>query len=178
MEYFQTRFVYPSDEWYLTADEEIPGEEDYEGYPQIENGVGMIRSLVKETEDCIAAAAGDDRVRNVSIATGMLAAPTIKMLCEKVQEKFPNVNATVYAIRNDFFGERITVSGLLTGQDIMAQLKDKPLGERLILPANLLRSGEDVLLDDYHVPDIEKALNIPIRIGESTGRDFLDSLIE
>ena len=178
MEYFQTRFVYPSDEWYLTADEEIPGEEDYEGYPQIENGVGMIRSLVKETEDCIAAAAGDDRVRNLSIATGMLAAPTIKMLCEKVREKFPNVNATVYAIRNDFFGERITVSGLLTGQDIMAQLKDKPLGERLILPANLLRSGEDVLLDDYHVPDIEKALNIPIRIGESTGRDFLDSLIE
>lgn len=178
MEYFQTRFVYPSDEWYLTADEEIPGEEDYEGYPQIENGVGMIRSLVKETEDCIAAAAGDDRVRNLSIATGMLAAPTIKMLCEKVREKFPNVNATVYAIRNDFFGERITVSGLLTGQDIMAQLKDKPLGERLILPANLLRSGEDVLLDDYHVPDIEKALNIPIRIGESNGRDFLDSLIE
>ena len=178
MEYFQTRFVYPSDEWYLTADEEIPGEEDYEGYPQIENGVGMIRSLVKETEDCIAAAAGDDRVRNVSIATGMLAAPTIKMLCEKVREKFPNVNATIYAIRNDFFGERITVSGLLTGQDIMAQLKDKPLGERLILPANLLRSGEDVLLDDYYVPDIEKALNIPIRIGESTGRDFLDSLIE
>lgn len=178
MEYFQTRFVYPSDEWYLTADEEIPGEEDYEGYPQIENGVGMIRSLVKETEDCIAVAAGDDRVRNVSIATGMLAAPTIKMLCEKVREKFPNVHAEVYAIRNDFFGERITVSGLLTGQDIMAQLKDKPLGERLILPANLLRSGEDVLLDDYHVPDIEKALNIPIRIGESTGRDFLDSLIE
>ena len=178
LQYFQTRFVYPSDEWYLTAEKEIPEEEDYEGYPQIENGVGMIRSLVKETEDCIAAAAGDDRIRNVSIATGMLAAPTIRMLCDKVREKFPNVHAEVYAIRNDFFGERITVSGLLTGQDIMAQLKDKPLGERLILPANLLRSGEDVLLDDYHVPDIEKALNIPIRIGESTGRDFLDSLIE
>ena len=162
-------FVHASDEWYILAGRPVPEEDEYDGYPQLENGVGMIRSLVKETEDCIAAAAGDDRVRNVSIATGMLAAPTIRMLCDKVREKFPNVHAEVYAIRNDFFGERITVSGLLTGQDIMAQLKDKPLGDRLILPANLLRSGEDVLLDDYHVPDIEKALNIPIRIGESAG---------
>lgn len=177
-QYFGTNFVYASDEWYLTAGMELPGEEDYEGYPQIENGVGMIRSLVEEVKECVSEAAGDSRVRHLSIATGKLAAPTIRELCEKVREKFPNITVTVYDIQNDFFGERITVSGLLTGQDIIAQLRDRELGERLILPANLLRSGEDVLLDDMTVSDIENALHIPIRISKSAGRDFLDSLTE
>ena len=95
-----------------------------------------------------------------------------------MRTKFPNITVTVYDIRNDFFGEKITVSGLLTGKDIIAQLTGKELGERLILPSNLLRSGEDVLLDDLTVSDIEKALQVPIRISKATGRDFLDSLTE
>lgn len=177
-EYFGTNFVYASDEWYLVAEEELPGEDDYEGYPQIENGVGMIRSLVTEVHEVTDQAAGDDRERHVTIATGKLAAPTIRELCDYVQTKFPNIHVDVRAIRNDFFGERITVSGLLTGTDIIAQLKDVPLGDRLILPQNLLRSGEDVLLDDMTVGDIEKELGISIRISKATGRDFLDSLTE
>ena len=177
-EYFGTNFVYASDEWYLVAEEELPGEDDYEGYPQIENGVGMIRSLVTEVHEVVDHAVGDDRKRNLTIATGKLAGPTIRELCEYVRTKFPNVVADVRVIRNDFFGERITVSGLLTGTDIIAQLKDVALGERLILPQNLLRSGEDVLLDDMTVGDIEKALNVKIRIAKPTGRDFLDSLTE
>ncbi len=177
-EYFGTNFVYASDEWYLVAEEELPGEDDYEGYPQIENGVGMIRSLVTEVHEAVDHAVGDDRKRNLTIATGKLAGPTIRELCDYVRTKFPNVTADVRVIRNDFFGERITVSGLLTGTDIIAQLKDVPLGERLILPQNLLRSGEDVLLDDMTVGDIEKALKVNIRIAKSTGRDFLDSLTE
>ncbi|MCQ2421721.1 MAG: DUF512 domain-containing protein [Lachnospiraceae bacterium] len=177
-QYFDTNFVYASDEWYLTAELPLPSEEEYDGYPQLENGVGMIRSLVTEVEECLFYAAGDDKVRRMSIATGVLAAPTIRELCEKVKGKFPNTDVTVYTIRNDFFGERITVSGLLTGRDIIAQLKGIDLGSRLILPANLLRSGEDVLLDDLTVGDIEKALNIKIKISKSSGRDFLDSLTE
>ncbi|MBO4696849.1 MAG: DUF512 domain-containing protein [Lachnospiraceae bacterium] len=177
-EYFGTNFVYASDEWYLVAGEDLPGEEDYEGYPQIENGVGMIRSLVTEVHEVVDQAAGDDRKRTLTIATGKLAAPTIRELCGYVATKFPNISVNVVAIRNDFFGERITVSGLLTGTDIIAQLKDVPLGDRLILPQNLLRSGEDVLLDDMTVGDIEKALGINIRISKATGRDFLDSLTE
>lgn len=177
-EHFGTSFVYASDEWYLLAGLPIPSEEDYEGYPQIENGVGMLRSLMTEVEACIANAAGDERTRSISIATGMLAAPVIRQLCEKVRRIFPNISVDVYAIRNDFFGERITVSGLLTGQDIIAQLRGKKLGDRLLLPANLLRSGEQVLLDDVTVSDIEKELNIGIRICEADGNDFLQSLIE
>ena len=177
-EHFGTAFVYASDEWYLLAGLPLPSEEDYEGYPQIENGVGMLRSLISEVDECVESAAGDDRTRKLSIATGQLAAPTIRELCDKVRSHFPNILVSVYAIRNDFFGEIITVSGLLTGQDIIAQLKGKELGERLLLPANLLRSGEQVLLDDVTVSDIEKALNVGIRICEANGMDFLQSLIE
>ena len=177
-EFFGTNFVYASDEWYLVAEKELPSEDDYEGYPQIENGVGMIRSLVTEVREAVEWAAGDDRVRNITIATGKLAGPTISELCELVRTKFPNVRADVHVIRNDFFGERITVSGLLTGTDIISQLKDVPMGERLLLPQNLLRSGENVLLDDMTVTDIEEALHVKVRITKPTGRDFLDSLTE
>lgn len=177
-EHFDTSFVYASDEWYLMAGLPLPKEEEYEGYPQLENGVGMLRSLISEVEYFVEESAGDDRVRRLSIATGQLAAPAISELCHKIQEKFPNIKAQVFAIRNDFFGEQITVSGLLTGRDIIAQLKGKDLGDRLLLPANLLRSGEQVLLDDMTVSDIEQALQIRIRICENEGRDFLDSFLE
>ena len=92
-------------------------------------------------------------------------------------EAYPNIRIHVYAITNHFFGERITVSGLITGQDLMAQLKGRKLGERLILPENIVRSGEDVFLDDYHVPDVEKALQVPIDIVKSSGYDFVNCVL-
>lgn len=172
-----TRFVFASDEWYLTAEMPIPDEAYYEGYNQIENGVGMIRSLEDEVDEYLATLTGDDRSKKVSLATAVLAAPIIKQQTEKVMEKYPNVDCNVYTIFNDYFGRDITVAGLLTGQDIINQLKDKDLGDYLILPDVLLRSGEEVLLDDLTVTDLEKTLQIEIRIVKSDGTSLIDTIL-
>lgn len=179
-QYFDTAFVYASDEWYIMAEEEFPSEEEYEGYPQIENGVGMLRSLITEVEDTLRYdyETGDDRVRKKTIATGVLAAPYMKQLVEKTKEKFPNIDVRVITIINRFFGEKITVSGLLTGGDLIQQLSGIDLGERLLLPVNLLRSGEETLLDDLTVTDLENALQTKVRIVKSEGTDFVESLLE
>lgn len=173
-----TRFVFASDEWYLTAGMPIPEEDYYEGYNQIENGVGMIRSLEDEVDDYLAELTGDERKKKVSLATAVLASPIIQKQAEKVMEKYPNVDCTVYTILNDFFGRDITVAGLLTGQDIISQLKDKDLGDYLILPDVLLRTGEEVLLDDLTVTDLEKALQIEIRIVKSDGTSLIDTILK
>ncbi len=129
-----TRFVYASDEWYLKAGRPIPEEEAYDGYPQLENGVGMMRLLESETEEYLAADPGGEKSAVLSIATGLLAGPHMKRLAGKIQEKYPNIRIRIYEIRNDFFGEQITVSGLITGQDLVAQLKGRQLGDRLLIP--------------------------------------------
>ena len=178
LQYFDTRFVYASDEWFLTAGLPMPEEDEYEGYPQIENGVGMIRSLTQEVEDEIEFREGDDLSHEATIATGTLAAPVIRELCERVRAIYPNLNVEVIPIINHFFGETITVSGLLTGKDIIEQLKDRTIRGNLLLPENLLRSGEDVLLDDMIVSDIENALQTRVRIVKSEGYDFVESLVE
>lgn len=176
-----SRFVFASDEWYLTAKRPIPDEDYYEGYGQIENGVGMIRSLVEEVKEYLPEVKNHaciDKPKYFSMATGVLAAPILKDILKKSKEMFPNLNGTVYTIINDFFGNDITVAGLLTGQDIINQLKGKELGEFLVLPDVLLRSGEDVLLDDLTVSDIESALNIPIRIAKSDGKSLIDTILD
>lgn len=174
---YGTRFVFASDEWYLTAEMPIPKEDYYEGYNQIENGVGMIRSLEDEVDDYLETLEGDGRKKKVSLATGVLAAPIITKQTEKVMAKYPNVDCTVYTIRNDYFGRDITVAGLLTGQDIINQLKEQDLGDYLILPDVLLRSGEEVLLDDLTLSDLEKALQIQIRIVKSDGTSLIDTIL-
>jgi putative radical SAM enzyme (TIGR03279 family) len=178
LRYFDTRFVYASDEWFLTADLPLPSEDEYEGYPQIENGVGMVRSLTEEVEWELEDREGDDRVHEATIATGVLIAPTIEKLCRRVCEVYPNLHVAVVPIINHFFGETITVSGLLTGKDIIEQLSGREIRGKLILPENLLRSGEDVLLDDKTVSDIENALQTRVRIVKSEGYDFVESLVE
>ena len=186
-------FIHASDEWYILAEREMPEEYRYDGYLQLENGVGMLRLLLNEFEDALETekqirkndrkekAAEDigqsDERREVSIATGKLAYPYILKIAEKVQHAFPEYQIHVYPITNYFFGERITVSGLLTGQDLIAQLKDKPLGDKLLLPHNILRSGEDVFLDDIHLPELEKTLQVPIDIVKSSGYDLLNSIL-
>ncbi len=175
--HYGTRFIYASDEWYLKAGLPIPSEEAYEGYPQIENGVGLIRSLQKEFDEGYVKLSGDLRERNITIATGELAAPVIRSLTEKIMEKFPNIKVEVYQIENQFFGTQITVAGLLTGGDIITQLKDKKLGDSLLLPEVLLRAGERVLLDDVTVEEMENALQTNIRIVQSDGKSFIDSII-
>lgn len=174
---YGTRFIHASDEWYITAGKEIPSEECYEGYLQIENGVGMIRSLEDEFDECLASIKGDLREKTISLATGTLAHPFMKKLMNKLKEKFPNININVYAIENEFFGKDITVAGLLTGIDIINQLKEKELGEHLLLPCALLRNGEDVLLDDLTINDLKNALQTKIRIVQSDGTSLINAIV-
>lgn len=176
-EHYGTRMIHASDEWYLMAGLPLPTEEDYEGYPQLENGVGMIRLLNTEVDEYLAECKGDDRVRKLILVTGDLVASTIKEQIEKIQRLYPKVDATVAAIRNDFFGERITVAGLVTAQDIIAQLKGRELGEVLLIPEVMLRSGEEVFLDDLTISDVEKALQTRIRIVKSEGEAFVKAVI-
>jgi len=180
-----THFIHASDEWYILADEELPPEENYDGYLQLENGVGMLRLLLNEFQDALEKLRMDHKKREIllrdkeiSMATGKLAFRFIKQMADELMSELPGLIIHVYEIRNDFFGEMITVSGLLTGQDIMAQLKGKPLGERLLLPQNVLRSGEDVFLDDVTVPELEKALQVKVDIVKSSGYEFVDAIIE
>ena len=176
-ERFGTHFVHASDEFYLLANRPLPPEEVYDGYVQLENGVGMLRLLIEETDYTLEALSGDERVHTLSLATGKLAYPFLKDIAAKVHEKFPNVNITVYEILNDFFGHGVTVSGLITGQDLIKQLKGKPLGEVLLLPANMFRSNEEVFLDDLTKQDVEKALQVPINIVKSDGQELIRAML-
>jgi len=173
----QSRFVYGSDEWYVLARLPIPSEADYEEYPQLENGVGMLRILETEITTAIKARAGDVRKHKISIATGKLAYQFIAKYITMIKVKYPNVEVAIYAIENQFFGKEITVSGLLTGQDIISQLKDKELGECLLLPVNMLRAGEQTFLDDITVTAVSDALQIPIRIVETHGADLVANVL-
>ena len=173
MEEFGTHFVHGGDEWYILAQEELPEEDSYDGYLQYENGVGMVRSMIVSVKEELKGIVGDDRERHVSLATGKLMEPFLKKMIEQIQIKFPNVRADVYGIRNDFFGERITVAGLVTATDLIAQLKGKDLGEVLMIPDCMLRSGEDVFLDDMTVSQVETALQVRLDIVKSSGQDFV-----
>lgn len=166
-------FIHAGDEWYIMAEEPFPEEDNYDGYIQLENGVGMMRLLIDEFREALASVAGDDRKRHISCVSGALASGYIRELIQEFNKKYPNVQVDVHCIKNEFFGESITVTGLLTGGDIINQLKDKDLGERLLLPINLLRSGENVLLDDITTVDIENALQVPVDIIKSNGQDMM-----
>ncbi len=170
-------FIHAGDEWYLLAEEPIPEEENYDGYLQLENGVGMIRLLLNESEEAIGKMKGNNKKSEMSLATGLLAYPYLKQITDKIKEKYPRLVIHVYPVINHFFGERITVSGLLTAGDLITQLKGRILGTRLLLPCNMLRSGEDVFLDDKRVADVERALQVKIDIVKSSGRDLVDSIV-
>ena len=182
-EKYGTHFVHASDEWYILAKEELPGEENYDGYPQLENGVGMPRLLLNEFAEALEERRKkegfpNERIRGeLSMATGMLAYPYIERMAGEVMKAYPNLRIHLYPIVNYFFGERITVSGLLTGQDIIGQLKGRPLGERLLLPQSVLRSGEDVFLDDLTIADMEGALQVSVNIVKSSGYDLLNEIV-
>lgn len=166
-------FIHASDEWYLLAEEELPEESSYDGYLQLENGVGMLRLLESEFHDALAKKTGDQISRKISIATGKLAAPVLRKFMEELKEIYPNTEVNVYDITNEFFGEKITVAGLITGQDLKKQLKGKDLGTKLLLPCHMLRSGEEVFLDDVTVSELSEYLQIPIEIVDSDGAVLL-----
>mgnify|MGYP001612513498 FL=1 len=171
-------FIHAGDEWYILAERPIPEEKTYDGYLQLENGVGMVRLLDEEVAQTLAGMTGDDRKIHRTIATGELAAPFLRKHVESVRKKYPNVDIQVFAIKNEFFGGKITVAGLITGADLISQLKGKDLGDRLLLTNHMLKSGEPVFLDDVTVDDVQNALQIKVSIVESSGADFVSSLIE
>jgi putative radical SAM enzyme (TIGR03279 family) len=193
-----THFVQASDEFYILCHRPLPEEERYDGYNQLENGVGMIRLLTTEVQEALKQAVyryqsrGLGRFllpglrqlvplktlnREVSIATGRLAYPYMKKYAQWVMKLFTGVQVHVYSITNDFFGHEITVAGLITGQDLMKQLKGKQLGDALLLPAVMFRSGEEVFLDDYTRTDLENALQVPVNIVKSSGQDLVDAIL-
>ncbi len=171
-------FIHASDEWYILAERSLPEEERYDGYIQLENGVGMLRLLYEEVTDALDGRTDDKKTEELSMATGYLPYPYIRQLLEKLHAIYPGRKVHLYPVRNDFFGEMITVAGLVTGQDLIAQLKDKPLGERLLLPAAMFKSGEEIFLDDVTKVQAEAALQIPINIVKSSGYDFVDAILD
>ena len=176
-EEYGIHFIHAGDEWYILAGEEMPEEERYDGYLQLENGVGMLRLLENEFEEAYEKVVGDDRDRELSIATGFLAYPYIQKMASRIEEKYSNTQIHVYPIRNDFFGELITVSGLITGQDLIHQLQNQKLGDRLLLPCNMFRSQEEVFLDDITLAQVEDALQVRADIVKSSGQDFIDVIV-
>ncbi len=172
-----TRLFFASDEFYLKAEREIPCEEEYEGYPQIENGVGLIASMKNEFYHALEEKYTLEKERKVSIATGKAAYNFIKSIANDAEKMYNNLKVNVYLIENNFFGEEITVSGLLCGEDILSQLKGKDLGECLLLSKSMLRDSTDVLLDNITTKDIEKELNVKVLAVENDGFEFLEALL-
>ncbi len=177
-EQYGLHFIHASDEWYILAERDFPEEETYDGYIQLENGVGMMRLLEEEFTQAYDQVTGSDVMREISLVTGVLAYPMMCRLVEMAKHKYPNINVHVYCIKNYFFGESITVSGLLTGKDIINQLQGKPLGQTLLLPCNVLRSGESVFLDDVTLEELETTLQVKTNIVKSEGQALLYALIE
>ncbi|MBD5490634.1 MAG: DUF512 domain-containing protein [Lachnospiraceae bacterium] len=188
---FGLHFVHASDEFYILAERDFPEEERYDGYIQLENGVGMMRLFREEFGQALEEALRDPTYlekkrtlqRRLTIATGKLAFSTIQEAAEKLMQAYPGLSIYVQAIRNDFFGETITVAGLVTGQDLIAQLKEAQaqgvdLGEALLIPGNMLRSGEQVFLDDVTVSRVEQALGLSVTAVEAEGQDFVDALLD
>ena len=175
-----TNFVFPSDEFYLQAKRAVPSDSSYEGYEQIDNGIGLIRLFRTEFEDAYAEL--PEKLRRekpakheLAIVTGVSAAPSMR----DIVENFPvaGVHCTVYPLKNHFFGETVTVAGLLTGGDLVDQLKDVQC-DAFLIPEVMLRDGEDTFLDDMTLPQVEKALGKKFIVTGRRGDEFLNVLVD
>ena len=181
MEKFGMYFVQCSDEWYLTAEMDLPGEDYYDGYPQLDNGVGLIRNQCEETEMRIEELKDEGFVlenkRVVSSVTGVSAYDSISKMGKLLEENFDGLEYHVYRAENNFFGHTITVSGLLTGQDLYEQLKDKELGQELIIPDVMLRYEKDLFLDNMSVDELSEKLGVKIVPVRPGGDAFVDAVL-
>ncbi len=173
-----TRLAYASDEFYLKAEIDMPDDEYYENYPQIENGVGMWTSFYNEVSEALQDVNADALTeRRLSIATGVAAYPLIKAIADRMMALFPVLKINVYEIKNDFYGHTVTVAGLITGQDLISQLRDKELNGLLLIPEVMLKEGDSFFLDNLTVEDVEKALNVNIDTVSSDGADLVNKII-
>ncbi len=173
----KTNFVFPSDEFYIDADRKIPEHEYYEEYQQIENGVGMIRLFNWEIEKELKKNREINIKKEFHIITGYLAYDNILKIAEKINNKYPKIQIFVHKIVNDFFGHTITVSGLLTGVDIINQLKGKVENKNLIIPDNMIKFNEDVFLDDVRIKDVERELKSKVIVSKVDGKKFMEIVL-
>lgn len=173
-----TRLIWCSDEFYLQAGRALQTEEYFEDFTQLENGVGMLCLLENEFRAALTTVEGEELPRPFTIATGVSAAPHLAMLVEEAKQKCPGMVGSVIPITNRFFGETINVAGLITGRDLMEQLKGCTLGERVLIPSSMLRHEENVFLDDVTVEAVEEALGVPLVPVEQDGGALLDAIFQ
>lgn len=172
-----SRFIFPSDEFYVLADMPIPSYDSYEDFPQIENGIGLVAKLRQEIIDAFDEMPPWIPDRKISIATGISSEKFIRQMVDLIREKYPNLIANIYPIKNYFFGETVTVTGLLTGRDIAVQLENKDLGSELLISDVMIRDKGDKFLDDMSVSDLSRWLNITVTPTKQSGEDFIRSII-
>ncbi|MCL2577058.1 MAG: DUF512 domain-containing protein [Defluviitaleaceae bacterium] len=173
-------FVFAADEWYIMAGEPLPPYEYYKDFPQLDNGVGMLRLFEHEflsaQKNC--RKIETPRSFHIGIITGQAAAEFMSELACKFKERHANVKITIHTIKNSFFGESITVSGLLTGEDIIAQLKNNFAEDVLFLPENAFRANTEDMLDGTTLTQLSAALGVPVKIGSLNGEEFYMQLLE
>lgn len=172
-----SNIVYLADEFYLMSGKKIPGFKHYEDFPQIENGIGLIASFKYDLDNYLAKLKPNGNyTKNISIATGTAAYEFINECVDKIKGKYINVTIKVYKIENKFFGEKVTVAGLLTGQDIISALQEKELGEFLFIPSSMLKHGEEIFLDDISIEDIERKLKVKVCSVKPRAYDLIDNV--
>ncbi len=176
-EKFGARTIYAADEFFLTAGRPLPDASYYEGYPQLENGVGMLRCHADEFAAALAETAAAAPGTPFTCVTGEAAYDHICALVEAAKEKIPGLVGDVAKIRNDFYGPSITVAGLLVGRDIIAQLRARGHHGRLILPSCMLRAEGDLFLDDTTLPQLSEALGAAVTVAGPTGGELLRAML-
>lgn len=175
---YGSNLVYIADEVYIVAEKEIPSYESYEDFPQLEDGIGMIAKFQREFDKKYLRLKEREISKTISIATGKSAYKFIRSLADKLEIKFKGLKINVFEIKNNFFGPLITVSGLITGGDIIEQLAGKDLGKYLLINYNMLKSDAEVFLDDTTLEDVKKALNVKIKVTDGTGEDFINKILK
>jgi len=179
VEEYGTRIFYCSDEFYVRSGTALPEYDYYEDFEQHEDGVGMLSAFIKEFDTAVDSFERSDKKKKLSFISGEIMRSTLTGRMEKIKEKLPGLETDLHFIRNDYFGENITVTGLLTGSDIIRQLKNESLGSALILPSVMLR--DDRFLDDISVSDVEEALSVPVVPipcdGEGSAEAIYDAVV-
>lgn len=175
-----TRFIFLSDEFYMIANRQLLDYDEYEGFIQFENGVGMISKLEREIKDYLATNPKNsmDVKKKVSIATGHSAYNFICDMANCMMEKYPELDIKVHKIINNFFGDTITVSGLITATDIIDQLKNEDLGQTLYIPRSMLKADEEIFLDNITLEELQKIMNMEIVPCLNEGKDFVDKILK
>lgn len=177
-EKYGRRIFFAGDEFYILAEREIPAPEFYEDFSALEDGVGMIAYLTDDVKWALEEFENDENPNHtVTVACGTGVYPFMKKIMAMINEKFPNTTINTQPIKNNFFGGGVNVSGLVTGGDLINQLKGKNIGERLIIPSSMLRFENDLFLDDVSTDDVERELNVQLVAVNNNGADLVNAII-